>query len=293
MKLKIRETVSMKVIILAMAVFCLPLKAQKLVKDSVRIGGYTRNYQMFLPENLKDGAPLVIVCHGYGSEAPIKTWMNDAALKHGFAVCVPLGLKDPKGRHAWNVGYPFQQGWKVNDVQTLCTLAKTVQRKYKLSKDNTFLTGMSNGGEMCYLMAFSDQSTFKAVAPISGLMMEWMYKKMEAKHPLPVFEVHGTKDHTSEWDGDLTNQGGWGEYMPVPVAIGYWVAKNRCTHEEIEKVPSLKGIEGHYVIKHKYTGSPYGADVWLYEVINDKHSWHTDDLDTGEEVWSFFSKYIK
>ena len=81
--------------------------------------------------------------------------------------------------------------------------------------------------------------------------------------------------------------------MPVPLAVGYWVAKNRCTHEVTEHVESLKGKEGHEVIKHIFTGSPFGFDVWLYEVVGGGHTWSTDDIDTGEEVWKFFSKYLE
>ena len=53
----------------------------------------------------------------------------------------------------WNVGYPFQAGLKTDDVDFLCKLARYLQKEYNLSRHNTFLTGMPNGGEMCYLMA--------------------------------------------------------------------------------------------------------------------------------------------
>ena len=36
-----------------------------------------------------------------------------------------------------------------------------------------------------------------------------------------------------------------------------------------------------------------GCDVWLYEVVGGVHSWHTGDIDTGEEVWRFFARYLK
>ena len=153
--------------------------------------------------------------------------MAGTARKHGFALCIPLGLKDSKNKNSWNVGYPFQVGWNVNDVKTLCRMAQYVQKRYKLSRVNTFLTGMSNGGEMCYLMAYSKQKIFRAVAPIAGLTMEWMYRTLEAETPIPLMEVHGTEDRTSEWTGDMEGKGGWGAYMPVPLAVGYWVAKNR------------------------------------------------------------------
>ncbi|MBQ2518497.1 MAG: prolyl oligopeptidase family serine peptidase [Bacteroidaceae bacterium] len=272
---------------------CSAMSAQTFVKDSLRVDGKMRRFVTFLPEGIKEEAPLVVVLHGYGGSIWRENPMVAAAKRHGFAVCIPQGLRDPKGKPSWNVGYPSQAGWKQDDVKALCRIAQHVQKRHKLSRTNTFLTGMSNGGEMCYLMAFNNkQKTFKAVAPIAGLTMEWMYSQLEAKRPIPVMEVHGTADHTSEWGGDLENKGGWGAYMPVPLAVGYWVAKNRCTHEETERVESLKK-DGHPVIKHRFTGGPTGCDVWLYEVVGAGHKWHTDDIDTGEEVWSFFSKYVE
>ncbi len=138
--------------------------AQTIVHDSLKIQGHMRHYAMYLPEGLPEGAPLVFVCHGYGNRGATKTWMNAAADHHKFAICIPVGLKDPRGKHSWNVGYPWQQDWKVDDVKAVCTLARHVQKKHRLSRRNTFLTGMSNGGELCYLLAYSKQSTFKAQA---------------------------------------------------------------------------------------------------------------------------------
>jgi len=198
----------------------------------------------------------------------------------------------PPKKNSWNVDYPFQKVWKLDDVKTLCWMARYVQKRYALSKSNTFLTGMSNGGEMCYLIAFSKQKTFKAVAPIAGLTMEGMYRELEVEKPIPLMEVHSTEDRVSEWTGDLENKGGWGAYMPVPVVVEYWVAKYRCTHEVVERVESLKGKGGHEVIKHLFTGSPWGYDVWLYEVVGGGHTWATDDIDTGEEVWKFFQHVL-
>lgn len=276
-----------------LSVHALPVRAERYVEDSLRVDGRWRRFAMLLPDGLRDGAPLVFVLHGHGGDIWKENPMAGAARRHGFALCIPLGLKDAKGKNAWNVGYPFQRGWKVDDVKTLCRMARFVQRRYGLSRRNTFMTGMSNGGEMCYLMAFSRQNTFRAVAPIAGLTMEWMYRELEAERPVPLMEVHGTEDRVSEWSGDLEDKGGWGAYMPVPLAVGYWVARNRCTHEVTEQVESIRGEAGNRVVKHRFTGSPWGCDVWLYEVVGGGHTWHTDDLDTGEEVWSFFSRYVE
>lgn len=268
----------------------LPCEAGRYVEDSVKVDGYQRQLVMYLPDGLQPDAPLVFILHGYGAGIWRENPMLAAADRHGFAVCLPQGLKDPQGEPSWNVGYPFQQVWKVNDVKALCSMAHYVQKRYRLSRQNTFLTGMSNGGEMCYLMAYSKQSTFKAVVPIAGLTMAWIYEQMEAPHPIPIMEIHGTEDRVSQWMGDMEDKGGWGAYLPVPLAIGYWIAKNRCSHEEVE---NLQVNEGHLIIKHRYSSPTTGCDVWLYEVVGGVHSWFTNDIDTGEEVWQFFSRYVK
>jgi polyhydroxybutyrate depolymerase len=252
-----------------------------------------RQFVMYLPDGLMPDAPMVVLLHGYGAGIRRDNIMIAPADRHGFAVCIPQALKDPKGEPSWNVGYAFQQGWKVDDVKALCTIAREAQKRYHLSRRDAFLTGMSNGGEMCYLMAYSNQYTFRAVAPIAGLTMAWTYEQMEATRPIPLMEIHGTEDRVSEWTGDLKDAGGWGAYLPVPLAIGYWVAKNRCTQEVTERVESLKGNEGHPIIKHCYSSPTTHCAVWLYEVVGGVHSWHTDDIDTGEEIWQFFSRYTK
>lgn len=267
--------------------------AQKTVADSLVINGHMRHFKLFLPNNLPSGAPLVFALHGYGSSGPVETWMNGAALNHGFAVCVPVGLKDSKGKRGWNVGYPSQEGWELNDVETMVQMARYVQKKYHLSKKNTFLTGMSNGGDMCYLLSYKKQNVFRALASVAGLTLTWMYDEREKTRPIPFMEIHGTEDRTSEWTGDLENKYGWGKYMSVPDAVNHIVEKNKCTYAGNDTVKSMSyDKDGHLIVKHYYTNSKTNNDVWLYEVIGAGHTTFTRDMNTGEEIWKFFSKYI-
>ncbi len=266
--------------------------AQQIVKDSLKVQGLQRHFTMYLPDNLPEQAPLVFVLHGYGSKGDAFTWMNNAAVRHKFALCIPSGLADPNGKNSWNVGYPWQKGWKTDDVKAMCSIAKHIQKKYNLSKENTFLTGMSNGGEMCYLLAYSKQNTFKALASVAGLTMTWMYEEREIEKPIPFMEIHGTQDHISEWWGDQQNSGGWGAYMAVPLAVGRIISKNRCTDIQSDTVKADRK-EAHDYIRYRYSNPKTHNDVWLYEIINSGHTWATDDMDTGEEIWSFFRRYLK
>ncbi len=257
---------------------------------SCTIDGIERTYRLYLPERLPDDAPLVFVLHGYGGNFNLdQHGMNEAADRHGFAVCYPQGEKDGRGKPCWNVGYPFQADMTIDDVSFLCKLAGELQQKHRLSKQNTFCTGMSNGGEMCYLLAYTRPDVFAAVAPISGLTLEWTYRKYDSPAPIPLFEIHGTEDRTSAWEGDLENKGGWGAYLPVPIAVGYWVAANRCTRERIDTL----AVRRHPVVAHRFVDGIGDNEVWLYEVIGGGHSWAEKDMDTPEELWRFFSRFVK
>jgi polyhydroxybutyrate depolymerase len=271
-------------------------QTEKYVDIQCRIGGKQRTGKLFLPAGIKENAPVVTCVHGYGGSADPKAFdLDNVARREGFAVLYPQGLKDPSGNTGFFVGYPSQKGFDVNDVDMLCKMTRFVQKKYRLSKENAFLTGMSNGGDICYLAALEGQTTFKALAPVAGLAFTWFFKKytLTNPHPVPLFEIHGTKDHVSEWGGDPQGQGGWGPYLPVPLAVNYWVARNGCSEYRNDTVKSKNPKSSHYVVRHYYTAGESNCDVQLYEVVGAPHCWHSGDLDTGEEIWKFFKKYVK
>ena len=255
-----------------------------------------RTYWLYMPEDLPEDAPLVILLHGYKASAEgYRPEMMTVAKENGFALCYPQGAVDGRGKTCWNVGYPFQKDLKTDDVDFLCSLARHLQKEHGLSRQNTFLTGMSNGGEMCYLMAYLKPEVFAAFAPIAGLSMEWSYKKYDAKKAVPLMEVHGTMDRTSRWEGDPFDEGGWGAYLAVPQAVGYWAAQAGCTYEETTEMPLIR----NKVILHTYKGGEPAwkggpaTEVRLYEVIGGKHTWALNDMDTCREIWKFFSMYLR
>ena len=241
-----------------------------------------------------DGMPLVVVLHGYGGKA-----LGDGlrfielADLHGFAVCWPQGAEDGTGHSCWNVGYPFQADYRIDDTAYLRRLVRHLQNDYGLSRRNVFLTGMSNGGEMCYKMAAEHPETFSAIASIAGLTLVSM--STDYRRPIPFMEVHGTADKTSAWDGDPQNKGGWGAYLSVPSAVSHIVSANRCLALSTTEIPA----EHKRVILHHFTegipsrkGCP-SSEVLLYEVRGGDHSWSERYIPTCDLVWEFFSRYVR
>lgn len=279
--------------LLVVAMCCLQGQARETIKDSVKVDGRWRTMLLYFPKDMKADAPLVMWCHGYSGHGGAVETLCAAADRHGFACCFPQGLQDLKGKNSWNVGYPSQEGWKVDDEKAVCSMACYVQKRYHLSKRNTFLCGSSNGGELCYLLAYSNQQVFRAFGSIAGLTMEWLYKSRRPQHPVPFLEIHGTEDRTSPMEGDLTGKGGWNPFLPVPMAVNAMATYNRCEQEVRDTISYQETSKHRPIVRHRYLGGDAGTEVWLYEVIGAPHCTFTDDMPTGEVLWEFFSKYVE
>lgn len=249
--------------------------------------GEQRPYWLHIPAGMKEGAPLVIVLHGASGNASDRGF-DPISDEHGFALCYPLGSPF-NGHHFWNVGYPNQSGMPYDDVDFLEKLINELHERFNVSKRNVFLTGHSNGGDMCYLVAEKKPELFAAYASGAGLFMDWLYKETTSEVPVAFMEIHGTLDATTSWYGDPENKYGWGKYLSVPFAVHWHVVRNKCTQVEEEKLPFRDGP--YPIIAHRWSGGRDGKDVWLYEIVGGQHGFGNMAM-MNEEIWKFFSKYI-
>ena len=255
-----------------------------------------REYLLYTPPNLVENAPLVFVFHGYTGSAPgIMNYcgMNEVADENGFAVCYPQGTEDQYGNNFFNVGYDFQNNPEVDDLGFTIALAEYLQETHQFSSTNTFSTGMSNGGDFSYLLACQASETFRAIAPVAGLIMEEIYNNCSPSEPVPVFETHGTEDDVSLYEGDLNNNDGWGAYLDIPTTIDYWVNQNNLTDVTFLELPNTNPNDGSIIESYVYTSELSNNEVWLYKVIGGGHDWPGSggnmDVNISEEIWRFFN----
>ena len=265
------------------------------MNETIQDQGVTRSYHLYIPDNLPSGAPLVFVLHGYNGSA--ESYINNTSLsfkklaeEYKVMLCYPQAANDPNNKKGWNVYYPWQvDKMKIDDCEFICTLAKHLQSQYNLSEKNVFLTGMSNGGEMCYLMAYRKPTQFAAIASMAGLTLVEMAKRHDYTAPVAFMEVHGTGDTTSRWEGDPTDKYGWGAYLAVPLAVEAVVAGNKCMYQESTELPLIS----NKVIFLRYYGSPSGKEVHFYEVTNGGHNWATDSFDSCRTIMEFFKSNLQ
>ncbi len=246
---------------------------------------------MYLPDTLRQNAPLVIYTHGYGSKTRWRTGLNATAEREGFAVCYPDGAPDSRGKDGWKVGYPPQDSMNIDEADFFAKLKEEVCSRFNLSRENSFMAGMSNGGDLCYQLAFTAPGLFRAYASVAGLLFECTYLNNPLPQAVPFMEIHGDADKTSMWEGDHDNTGGWGSYIPVPLAVSTMATANRCCSMRTETFPTLNDPT-RTVTRTTYYDSPSGFDVEVYRIEGGAHSWHVKDIDTHNVVWRFFSKYL-
>jgi polyhydroxybutyrate depolymerase len=272
----------------------------EIVTEKINHNGIEREYLYFTPNNLPVNAPLIIVMHGFTSNAKqimAYSKMNEQAIKYGFAVAYPQGTKDKKGRSFWNVGYEFHADSKVDDIDFIAELVGHLQGKYTLSVKNTFATGMSNGGEMCFLLACRRPSLFRAVAPVAGTMMTKSINTCKPASPPPIYAIAGTADQTTNFNGDPENKDGWGAYLGIPEIINYWAKRSKYNHVKTFTLTDLDKKDSSTVFRKFYMSEKAKSVVVFDKIIGGGHDWPSawgnKDINATEEICKFFNQFIE
>ena len=276
--------------------------------------GVEREYIIHVPENLTEDFPIVFVIHGYtGSAEGIAayTGMNSIAEREGFIAVYPQGTIDSNGNTFFNVGYEFNDDSSINDVSFIRELVRSISQEFNLKRKKAFATGMSNGGDMSYLLACTSSDLFKAVAPVAGVLMRGLKDSCELSSPVPIFEIHGTADKISLFEGDLNNEGGWGAYYDLPSTIDFFAERYQLTNKSVKQITSKESGAEYDIFFERHWSDDLEEEVWMYRIEDGRHVWPgikfnwwnnplawfyfgsgNEDINASEEVWAFFKKYL-
>ena len=155
---------------------------------------------------------------------------------------------------------------------------------------------MSNGGEMCYMLACQAYDTFKAVAPVAGMILQVILDECDESPAIPIFEIHGSQDNVTPLSGDPDNNDGWGAYPSIQSTINYFAEKNECTIVVNGLVPDIDTSDNSFIESEKHLNGINENEVWYYKVVGGGHdwpgAWGNMDIEAGQEAWLFFQNYI-
>ena len=262
---------------------------------NINVDKFPREYIYFNPHPEQENTPLVFVCHGYtGSAEGIMNYsgFNQLAIQYGFAVCYPQGIEDSFGNTFFNVGYDFQNNESVDDINYIVSLIDEFGSNGNIDPEKVFCTGMSNGGDFCYLLACEASEYLLGVAPISGMIMEDILESCNPSQTVGILEIHGTNDEITYYDGDYYNIDGWGSYPSIPETIEFFANMYNINLEDSGTFPNISTNDGSTISYEKYGNNDSCPKVWLYTVNGGGHDWPgafgNMDIHASEEAWLFF-----
>jgi poly(3-hydroxybutyrate) depolymerase len=175
-------------------------------------GGIARHCLLNLPDDY-DAAQnqiykLVLGCHGGMHTAAgfeQQTLLAAKGTARGFIVAEPQGTTGPlsPGHYTFNsggcCGFAYKRG--VDDPGYLEEIVRQIRAAYKISL--AFMTGFSNGANLCYRIAAINPGLFSSYAPVSGSTVQG--------YALPDVSVdidhhHGYRDQHCPFEGGKGTQ---------------------------------------------------------------------------------------
>jgi polyhydroxybutyrate depolymerase len=280
-----------------------PAPAPKDIARSFDSGGQKRSYFVHLPASYdaEKPTPLVVVLHGAGTDGKIMEGfcgMSAQADKSGFLVCYPNGTGFAPFL-TWNAGnFPIAGGGakKPDDIGFLRKVLDDVATIANVDTKRVYVVGMSNGGMMAYRAAAEMSDRFAAMASVTGTLV---IDSWEPKHPMPVLEIHGTKDGLVAYEGSKKSK--WPSFPPIEDVV-----KGCAKFNGIDREPTITRIipsrDDMKVEKRDYGKGKNGAEVVFYVLEGGGHVWpgrhipavlgrNTFNLDACETIWEFVSRF--
>jgi poly(hydroxyalkanoate) depolymerase family esterase len=130
-----------------------------------------RNYRLYIPATSIKNRPLLVMIHGCHQDAATfaeATRMNSLADEHGFAVLYPDQTDVANAHRCWN-WFETETLAGRGEVAILLTMIDRAVKRAEADAENVVVAGLSSGGAMATLLAFSYPERFSSVAVHSGL----------------------------------------------------------------------------------------------------------------------------
>jgi len=280
-----------------------------MVTGSLRSGGVTRTYQIYVPlkyQTLNVPVPVVFNVHGltgtYTSQDVAEDFRKIADTAN-FLIVLPQGLSSSSS------GFP-STGWDVwNSVASgqadrdfIIHLLDKVETNYKVDINRVYTAGFSQGAYMSYNLGCLNSNRFAAVSSTSGSMVQAYINACSPVHPIPVIEIHGTNDALVSYTGNANA-------TATDSIVKFWVNYNHCNPTpvatKLADIADSATVDTSTVIHYVYSGGTKGATVEFFKVLNGGHNipamapvpaeyglGHINqDFTAAKEIWRFFSKY--
>jgi polyhydroxybutyrate depolymerase len=288
-------------------VLCNPLNA-----DTINCNGLTRTYTIHIPKyyNKNKTVALLIALHGAGGNGKQMerfTRFDPIADRDTAIVIYPDGLYKHwnDGRNAADIK---SQQEHVDDIGFISALINKIENDYNINKKKIYVTGISNGGMMCYALTCTLSEKISAIATVVSTIPANVYQNCKPTKPIPLPIMNGVDDPLIPWNGgELIMRGkNHGEIISTDSTVSFWVKNNKCssTPSEVIKKDDDPKDATSVIIYHYSSSTNLSADVILYKIFGGGHTWPggsqylpkfiignvSGEFDASETIWKFFKE---
>ena len=240
--------------------------------DNITVDGTSRSYNVIVPNNLGEGRPLLIFCHGYNQDAG---WMQNSEFKNDQvsmeAVCdtAKFVCVFPNGiNKSWDTGGD-------RDINFIKAIIDKMVTQHNIDRNRVYLGGFSMGGMLTYHAMNKIPDLIAAFCPVSGYPMGGATANANVR-AIPILHIHGTSDETCAFSG-------------AQPALNVWINHNGCP-TTAQVTNNYNGFSGCKM--HVWGPGNDGVEVRLLELPNKGH-WICKEKQvyTGKEIWNFCKRF--
>lgn len=175
-----------RLLVFTFLILMLPVEAlsEGIVKEAFISQGKKRAYYLFVPDNVKGAAPLIVALHGSGRNglSLVEKW-KDLAKKEGIIIVGP----DSQDSVVWKV--------PEDGPDFLYDLVEMLKTKYTINARRVYLFGHSAGAGQALTMSLVESQYFAATAIHAGALRADAYSIIDmAKRKIPIAIFVGTND---------------------------------------------------------------------------------------------------
>jgi len=279
-------------------------------RRNLQFGGRKRFYEIHVPPqyNKTNPTPVVINLHGGGgspSQQRHDSQMDKVSDANGFIVVYPAGTPATKIQEkflVWNGG-TYCGGVAVrnniDDVGFINFLISDLSTIFNIDQKRIYTTGYSQGGFMCYKLAFELSDKIAAIAPVEAVLSDPPSSTYKPKRPISVIHFHGKEDKNVPYEGGVGEKAKEKISRPsVKDTIKYFVEFNKCSSQP-------KVFQKGNAVCETYSLGTNGTEVVLWTLNDGGHTWPggltsmseeklgkvNKDISASELMWEFFKKH--
>lgn len=182
-------------------------------------------YHIALPDGV-DAPPALVFLHGAGGKG-VGALRMTAALKRGYAVIGPQGLKRPGSRFGSSWSFHPERTKIRDEAAFVAEVIADAADKHGIDPDRVLLGGFSIGGSMTSYLACDTPDLATAYAPVAGSFWRPHPEMQACKAPVKLLHTHGWRDRTVPLEGRPLRSGEI-KQGDVFFAMQIWRETNGC-----------------------------------------------------------------